>query len=148
MGGSELNRRITGSETYGPRVVVTGNPNGRGEIDAWIDPTLFAVPAKGSTGIDSDVRQVERPGINNWDLSIFKNIRFDESRYLQLRFEMFNAFNHTQFSDFNRTVQFDSNGRISNLPTALGGTGGRFGFGAITSARDPRRIQLAAKFYF
>ena len=148
MGGSELNRRITGSETYGPRVVVTGNPNGRGEIDAWIDPTVFAVPAKGSTGIDSDVRQVERPGINNWDLSIFKNIRFDESKYLQLRFEMFNAFNHTQFSDFNRTVQFDSNGRISNLPTALGGTGGRFGFGAVTSARDPRRIQLAAKFYF
>ena len=31
---------------------------------------------------------------------------------------------------------------------SLGGTGGRFGFGALTGTADPRRIQLAAKFYF
>jgi len=39
-------------------------------------------------------------------------------------------------------------GQLTNLPTALGGTGGRFGFGALTNTMDPRRIQLAAKFYF
>ncbi|MBM3810839.1 MAG: hypothetical protein FJW20_04320 [Acidimicrobiia bacterium] len=61
---------------------------------------------------------------------------------------MFNAFNHTQFSDFNRGVQFDLNGIVTNLPTSRGGGGGRYGFGAITGARDPRLIQLAAKFYF
>jgi len=37
---------------------------------------------------------------------------------------------------------------VTNLPNALGGTGGRFGFGALTGTADPRRIQLAAKFYF
>ena len=44
---------------------------------------------------------------------------------------------------FNRTT-----GAITNLPTALGGNGGRFGFGSLTGTRDPRRIQLAAKIYF
>jgi hypothetical protein len=72
-----------------------------------------------------------------------------ERRFLQLRLEMFNAPNHTQFSDFNRTIQFSpATGAVTNLPTALGGGGGRFGFGAVNAARDPRNIQLAAKFYF
>ena len=38
--------------------------------------------------------------------------------------------------------------QLINTPSALGGTGGRFGFGALTGTADPRRIQLAAKFYF
>jgi predicted P-loop ATPase len=100
--------------------------------------------------LESAQRIVRRPGVNNWDLSIFKNIHFgSERRFLQLRCEMFNAPNHTQFSDFNRTVQFNpTTGAVTNLPTALGGGGGRFGFGAITAARDARFIQLATKFYF
>ena len=35
-----------------------------------------------------------------------------------------------------------------NLPKSRGGGGGTYGFGAITAARDPRIIQLAAKIYF
>jgi hypothetical protein len=88
--------------------------------------------------------------VNNWDVSVFKNITLGaESRYLQLRLEMFNAPNHTQFSDFNRTIEFNpANGQVRNLPTSKGGGGGRYGFGAINAARDPRFIQLGAKFYF
>jgi hypothetical protein len=41
------------------------------------------------------------PGINNWDLSVFKAVRIplpklEESR-LQFRADFFNAFNHTQW---------------------------------------------------
>jgi hypothetical protein len=61
---------------------------------------------------------------------------------------MFNAPNHTQFSSINTGILFNPQGQVTNLPTALGGGGGRFGFGAITGARDPRIIQLAAKIYF
>ncbi|HMC60119.1 MAG TPA: hypothetical protein VKJ01_13080, partial [Candidatus Solibacter sp.] len=67
---------------------------------------------------------------------------------LQLRVEMFNAFNHPEFNSFNNSATFNQAGQVTNLPNALGGTGGRFGFGALTGTNDPRRIQLAAKFYF
>ncbi len=147
--GGELNRVYTGSESVAPRVVLTGDPGAKKQIDAWVDTSVFKAPSVGSAGIESARYVVRRPGINNWDISLFKNINFTEHMRLQLRAEAFNAFNHTQFSDFNRTVQFDpKTGAITNLPTSLGGGGGRYGFGAINSVRDPRFMQLAAKFYF
>jgi hypothetical protein len=152
--GGELNRVYTGSESVGPRVVTRGNPilpiGERTDI-RYIDYSVLAAPSIGSQGMESAQRIVRRPGVNNWDISVFKNIRIkeDSPRFLQLRLEMFNAPNHTQFSDFNRSVTFNATtGAITNLPTALGGGGGRFGFGAVNAARDPRLLQLAAKFYF
>jgi len=151
--GGELNRVYTGSESVGPRVVMKGNPIlpiGDRTIDRYVDGTVFGAPQIGSQGLESAQRIVRRPGVNNWDISVFKNFPMGaERRFLQLRLEMFNAPNHTQFSDFNRTIQFSpATGAVTNLPTALGGGGGRFGFGAVNAARDPRNIQLAAKFYF
>lgn len=153
LGGADVNRIWTGSETIGPRVVIKGNPTkSRGERGeyAWINTGVFALPGIGSQGLDSGVRPIIRPGDHSWDISIFKNVPLGaESRYLQLRLEMFNAFNQVRFSDFNRSATFDrATGQITNLPAALGGGGGRFGFGALTGTRDPRLVQLAAKFYF
>ena len=37
------------------------------------------------------------PGINNWDFSIQKDIKFTETKSLEFRGEFFNAFNHVQF---------------------------------------------------
>jgi hypothetical protein len=152
-GIGDLNRRWTGSENVGPRPFIVGAPNSpsnRGEM-AWIDTSVFRLPAQGtSAGLESSLRTVRIPGIHNWDVSIFKNIPFsaDSKRNLQLRVEMFNAPNHTQFSDFNRSMTFNAQGQITNLPSALGGGGGRYGFGAVNAARDPRFMQLAAKFYW
>ena len=152
--GGELNRVYTGSESVGPRVVVRGNPiipAGQRTDLRYIDSSVLAPPSIGSQGLESAQRIVRRPGVNNWDMSLFKNIRLSEDspRFLQLRLEMFNAPNHTQFSDFNRSATFNATtGAITNLPTGLGGGGGRFGFGAVNAARAPRQLQLAAKFYF
>lgn len=151
--GGELNRVYTGSESVAPRVVLRGNPTlSKGDRTdvRYVDAAAFAAPQVGSLGLESAQRIVTRPGVSNWDISVFKRIELGkEGRFLQLRCEMFNAPNHTQFSDFNRTATFNpTTGAITNLPTALGGGGGRFGFGAVTAARDPRQIQLAAKFYF
>jgi hypothetical protein len=44
------------------------------------------------------------PGINNWDLSIFKNFKLGERFNLQFRAEMFNAFNHEQLIIGNGSV--------------------------------------------
>ena len=37
------------------------------------------------------------PGINNWSLSAFKKMKFGETKSLEFRTELFNAFNHAQF---------------------------------------------------
>jgi hypothetical protein len=71
------------------------------------------------------------PGINNTNIIIAKNFALssDNVRYLQLRMESDNVFNHTQFSK-----------PVSSFTTP--------NFGAITSAAAARQTQLAVKIYF
>jgi hypothetical protein len=150
--GSTLNRMITGSEDVAPRVVLTCNPNlSRGDrnLDAFINTSCFAPAQKGSVGMDSGNNRLRGPGINHWDMSLFKNVSFTERAYAQLRLEAFNVFNHPEWASFNSNIVFDSAGKIINLPSQLGGTGGRFGFGTLNATRGSQRIvQVAAKFYF
>jgi len=74
-------------------------------------------------------RSFHGPGLNNWDMALLKNITLTESKQLQLRFEAFNIFNHAQFEN-------------------PGGSIDSSGFGKVSSARDPRIMQIAAKFSF
>lgn len=37
------------------------------------------------------------PGIENFDMTLEKDVHFSESRLVVLRFEAFNVFNHAQF---------------------------------------------------
>jgi len=69
------------------------------------------------------------PGINNWDISLIKDLPITEKMRFQFRAEFFNIFNHAQF--------FNPDGNFSH---------GSFGF--VTSAHDPRIGQLAIKFLF
>jgi hypothetical protein len=72
------------------------------------------------------------PGIYNFDIEVSKDtyLTSDGTKYIELRLEMFNVWNHAQFNNPNNNI---------NAP----GT-----FGIVTTARDPRLLQLAAKFYF
>ncbi len=105
-----------------PRVV----PGGR-KVTQWFNTAAFAdpVPPPYRYG-DAGRGLVYNPGINNWDLALMKNTRIHERLGLQFRAEFFNAFNHTQYG----TPDFDMQDS---------------GFGAISSARAPRIIQLALK---
>jgi Carboxypeptidase regulatory-like domain/TonB-dependent Receptor Plug Domain len=106
----------------------------------WLNPAAFLEPAAGSVG--SVKRNAFRgPGINNWDMSLFKNITFTESMYLQLRLETYNTFNHTQPNSVN--VGFSSPG-VGQAPS--GSTIGSSG--QINGFRDARNLQLGVKFYF
>lgn len=69
------------------------------------------------------------PGRNNTDFSIFKDIKTTESTRFELRMEVFNLFNHTQFKNPSGNVNSST-------------------FGRVTTAFDPRQVQLAGKFYF
>jgi hypothetical protein len=152
-----LNRRITGNEGWSPRPVLTCSPNiskGDRSLYAFIDTSCFQPAQVGSTGMDSAIRPIRGPGINNWDVSIYKVIPAgkSESRYFQLRLEFYNILNHTQWSFVNVTPTFDAAGKLTNLAGTAGG--GRYGFGALNTVRTaagaggPRQIQVGGKFYF
>ena len=156
VGGAELNRRITGNEAWGPRVVIVGDPYiSRGQRTEFqqLNTSVFRPAEKGSVGLDSAIRgYLEQPGDHNWDVTVYKDFPYSktEGRFIQLRLEMFNAWNMVRYSGYNGGVTFRglNDPTVTNLPTALGGGGGRFGFGAINGARDPRIIQIATKIYF
>jgi hypothetical protein len=79
----------------GVRPLVLSNPippKSERSLAQYFNPSVFVMPALGSYG--NAPRDVVRgPGINNIDLTIFKNIRVKERANLQLRFEAYNAFN-------------------------------------------------------
>jgi hypothetical protein len=76
------------------------------------------------------------PGIQNVDFSLFKNLRFTERLAGQLRLELFNALNHTNFSAPNFVI-FDRQGKVTASS------------GIITStSTESRRIQLGMKINF
>jgi hypothetical protein len=70
-------------------------------------------------------------GINQWDPSLLKRFIFTEKRYLQLRFEAFNALNHPVFPAPNTTASNSLFGTISGA-----------------QANRPRIIQLGARLVF
>jgi hypothetical protein len=80
---------------------------------------------------------IRGPGVNNWDLSLYKDMRFNERVSGQFRIETYNTFNHTQFSAVDQTLRFDPTGKQANplfdLPTA---------------ARPARRMALGIRLRF
>ncbi|HYK36485.1 MAG TPA: TonB-dependent receptor [Alloacidobacterium sp.] len=105
---------------------------------AWFSTSSFANPLApwnggtnegfGNSGKDA----VILPGLFNFNMSLFKNIPLTASETgpkLELRFESYNTFNHTQFQGI------DANSADGN-------------FGQVTSSYDARRLQLGAKFSF
>lgn len=98
----------------------------------YFNTALFSMPADGQIG-NSRRRFFSGPGLNNFDASLEKTVRFSDSRSLLLRMEAFNALNHPQFFGPD-TV----NGNINSGSA----------FGAIVKADAPRSVQLVAKFMF
>jgi hypothetical protein len=90
----------------------------------YFNPAAFTIP---STHIEGNAGRntFEQPGYANWDSSLFKTLPIRDRLALQLRFEFFNTFNHTQFGNANLTVG----------P----------GFGQISSDRGPRVIQIGGR---
>jgi hypothetical protein len=84
--------------------------------------------------------EFQGPGYVNWDISVFKHIPLGGSRRLQLRVELYNAFDTDQWTTVNTNAEFDyTTGALTN-PNV---------FGRLTGATNSaRRIQLAARFTF
>ncbi len=133
----------TGVDTLGLGGGTTNRPNLVAKVRypkthaAWFTTSSFANPVApwngggnegfGNAGKDA----VVLPGLFNFNWSLFKTINFRQggTPNLELRFETFNVFNHTQFQGV------DANSGDGN-------------FGQTTSAYDARTVQLGAKLHF
>jgi hypothetical protein len=87
------------------------------------------------------------PGINNFDISVFKNFRIGEgSKKFQLRADFFNAFNHPQYvpGSVNTVDPVDTSG-VTQLNTVFPLTPD-FGKADHVFSANPRVIQVSGRF--
>ena len=100
-------------------------------ISNWINPAAFVdAPQFAFGNVGRFLPDNLGPGLQNWDISILKDFRFNERFRLQFRTEMFNAFNNVNFNN------------------PAGTTLGQPGFGVITGTERARIMQFALKLYY
>lgn len=128
QGNGINNLAVDGLQYTGAPLQLNHNPrNGQ----PYFDPTQFGLPALGSVG-NTGRRFFSGPGIDNYDLTLQKDLKRTESQLMQLRLEAFNVFNHAQFYG----------------PSAVDGNISSPTFGRVVSAAPPRLIQVALKLVF
>ena len=89
------------------------------------------------------------PAINNFDISVFKNFHFGESsKYIQVRADFFNAFNHPQYVPGSvNTVDPVSTTGLTTLNQVAPSTTDFLNPSKVLSS-NPRVIQMALRFTF
>lgn len=109
-------------------VQVLDDPYGDGTAQNYLNPAAFQNPETGTYTTDKPYLYIGPSRFVN-NLAISRAFRFGGARTLQFRWEIFNLINHVN---------------LNNPTTALNNSN----FGRITSADDPRIMQLALKFAF
>ena len=170
-GGSSVN--LTGSPDYGARIRILGDP-GQGcssDIYRQFETAAFVGPLVGSVGLESGADYLRGCFSQVWDMAIARNIRLPGSRTIQLRADLFNAFNRAGITGRNTTLQlntpadpvtnvqpaFDPVTGLLNDGVNLTSTGAvspnrsqpkNAGFGVANAFQAPRSIQLQVRFAF
>jgi len=123
------NNAFAGFGTQRPNLV--GDPTlpaGERTVGRWFNTSAFATAPQFTIG-SSSRNPVRGPGYRNLDLAVIRRAPLTGRSSLEVRGEVFN---------------------VTNAPP-LGAPNGVFGsaaFGTITTAADPRVVQLAVKFLF
>jgi len=148
------NANLTGNDgNPAARVVLTCDPGRGWSSDPYhqLDTACFAPPQPGSDGAESARFFVRSPPINNLDLSLSKAFAAPRGIRFEVRLDMFNALNHTQFTGVNNSVSFKSlaDPTVTNLPyDASGKLVNENGFGTINGVAPPRTLQLVTRVTF
>ena len=119
----------------------TNRPNVSGKIGyakkqgQWFNTSQFSAPVPAwlggpNQGFGNAARDaIVAPGRVNFTTALYKSFAITERAHVELRFESFNTFNHFEYANLNTTF-------------------GQSNFGAVTSAWDPRVLELGGKFVF
>jgi len=105
-----------------------GNPNlprGNRTVQEWFNPAAFAITPQDQLG-NTARASFFGPGQNNFDLSVQRIFPIKERLRFKLRVDMFNAFNHPQFSNLNTTITSPA-------------------FGSVTSDLGPRVMDVSGR---
>ena len=133
---------VSGTGENQDRVDIVGNPfanvpklSGTTAVQ-YLNPAAFAKPAAGTFGdIGRDL--FYGPGFGSVDFSVFKRTKITERISTELRVEIFNLLNRTNWANPNTTFSSSSFGQLTS--TLNGGSAPGLGFG------EPRNTQLALK---
>jgi hypothetical protein len=110
----------------------------------WFNVQAFALQPRYTFG-NLGRNVVIGPPLFSVDTSVNKDFKFTERRYLQLRLDAFNVFNHPNFGDPGNRVNAD---QLTANGVPIPGTGS---FGQITSTKtgiDMRELQISLKLVF
>ncbi len=123
------NNAFAGFGTQRPNLVGDPElPSDERSVSRWFNTSAFAAAAPFTLGTSSR-NPVRGPGYRNLDLALMRRLPLSGGNALEFRAEVFNATNTPPLGAPNTTV-------------------GSAAFGTITSAGDPRVVQLALKFVF
>jgi hypothetical protein len=150
-----LNGGVSGSGIFNQRPNRVAGESCRprsGPPEQSINPHAFTLAdfQIGSPG-NSGAGVCEGPGMFQTDLALYKNIRTSNKVRLQLRFEIFNVFNRTNFL-FVNTIMNPTAVTFDTPDAADATTITSFvlpaNFGQAVAARDPRQAQIGIKLIF
>ncbi len=100
------------------------------------NPAAFAAPV-GLTFGNEGRNAYFGPGLIDFDMGLFKDFKITEGQTIQVRWETFNTFNHTNFSGVNSGANCFTNACAATSA-----------YLRSTGAHDPRIMQLAIKWMF
>ena len=107
---------------------LVGDPEGPRTVGQWFNTAAFQLPAANTFG-NAPRSVVRAPYRHISDIGLFKNFVVTDRVRMQARIEAFNVFNETNFTAV---------GTVLGTPT----------FGRLTTAAEPRLVQLGLKVTF
>jgi len=155
------NNDTSGTSEYTQRVNQIGKPfagithsiqtnSSGGKYVQWLNPDAFAAPAANTWGSIAR-NNLFGPGYEDFDLSVFKNTKFDIHDFpinAQFRAEMYNVFNHVNLASPACTqLCNDYYGSGSGFGTS-GSTIGSGNYAPGIGPGEPFNVQLALKLIF
>lgn len=140
---NSANNDCGGVVTYNcARPNVVGNPNGKPCVAGTFFNTCAFSDSNMTPGAYGNEGRniVHGPGYQTWDMTVIKAFPVKEQLRLEFRADFFNLFNHVN----PLWGPIGAAGQVEPVAIELGTPQ----FGQLQSARDPRFIQFAMKFYF